>query len=763
MANFNSFQSGVAGKPAAAVNSPLPRPARSRFASEDRIGEAQFYPAGSPDPMHRRGTETPSERPYYQTHYVEEPQPYVSYGHSEDLPPEPEVIVVKPKKKNKLKQLFSKLKKKKKVKPERDVVVLDTPERPLPPTPHTGSELQPPRPVLHHPATGSDISSRRYVLRDPGFVPHRMSVTASRTESLRAGGTRVSPREGSVFDPPSRTAPVIPPAENSLFGPPPTRPTTTGTGSVVSHHEQRWTEHSADIYDAGPPPMLVDEQTGNKVPRDYSYASGSSHPVPPKKKKRSLGGLFKRLFARKKKVVPVEVEHTVTVVEPDPHEPHYVEEVVYADPVPAVAPTRTSRSSGASSAHRPAVVVRPGSRTHSARSSAVSPPPVVVPIKVLSPRTSSDAPPVVSPRSSHSHPSAQEPLPDVVIPISPRDSLTLRHGAGSSVLQPRRYNTGSSIPVHTRYNTGPSLTGLARHGTTSTTSLGRQATTSTTGKRTVPVTTAPVFTQVSSSTNSPSPSIRTGNSKSWGEVHLPAQPAPAPPPVTSRPGGLGLGLGARPLAGAVPTTSRPAARAPRRTYAAPPPRKPYVHVPRPIPPPPRYPSLPTRILPATTGSDAQVQLIVTALRDLAAEERHRTAITEQRLAEERAWNEEERQRDAELQALIRQLVSRNGTRTTVDEFGVREGIRTEVVTPTAAARGLGIGGTDLERLLEIMRQGHEVTMQTFRDMIDRWRHDIDVNHERFLAEQAARQEARERKREKPIRWQPGVNIWEPNY
>ncbi|CAE6476216.1 unnamed protein product [Rhizoctonia solani] len=70
---------------------------------------------------------------------------------------------------------------------------------------------------------------------------------------------------------------------------------------------------------------------------------------------------------------------------------------------------------------------------------------------------------------------------------------------------------------------------------------------------------------------------------------------------------------------------------------------------------------------------------------------------------------------------------------------------------------------DIERLLEIMRQGHEVTMNTFRDMIERWRRDIDDNHHRFLAEQAARQEARERRREKPIRWQPGVNIWEPNY
>jgi transposase len=86
-------------------------------------------------------------------------------------------------------------------------------------------------------------------------------------------------------------------------------------------------------------------------------------------------------------------------------------------------------------------------------------------------------------------------------------------------------------------------------------------------------------------------------------------------------------------------------------------------------------------------------MIVTALRDLAAEERHRTAVTEQRLAEERAWNEEERQRDAELRALIAQLVARNGSRTNVDEFGVREGLRTETITPTAAARGLGVGGS----------------------------------------------------------------------
>ncbi|KAJ1303958.1 hypothetical protein OPQ81_008369 [Rhizoctonia solani] len=755
----------------AADNPPVLRPVRSRFASEDRIGEAQFYPGGSPLPMDRRGSETPSEHPYYQptAHYVAEPQSYDEHETElRYLPHEPEPIVAKPKKKNKIKQLFSRLKRKK-VKSERAVVNLDTPERPLPPTPHSESILQPAPPFLQHQAPASDISSRRYELRDPGFtpLPRRMSTTQSRDESLRTREAAV--REGSVFGPP-RSAPAIPPAENG-FGPPPTRPTTTGTRSVVSEHEQHWNDNSADIYDAGPPPMLVDEQTGNKVPRDYSYASASSNPagVPPKKK-RSLGGLFKRLFTRKKKRSPA-VEHTVTVVQPDPaeHEPHYVEEVVYAHPAPPPPPARTSRSSGASSAPRPAVVVRPGSsraassRATSVRSSAVSPRPGVVPVKVHSSRASSDAPPVVSPRSSHSHPSAQEPLPDVTIPISPRDSLTLRHGTGSSVIQPRRYNTGSSIAGPTRYNTGAPLAGLGRHGSTSTTKLGRQATTSTNGRHTVPIATAPVITQVTSSTNSPSPSIRTGDNASWGEVHLPPEPAPAParPPVTSRPGGLGLGLGTRPLGGAIPT--RPAARAPRRTYAAPPPRKPYVHVPRPIPPPPRYPALPTRILPATSGTDAQVQMIVTALRDLAAEERHRTAVTEQRLAEERAWNEEERQRDAELRALIAQLVARNGSRATVDEFGVREGIRTETVTPTVAARGLGVGGTDLERLLEIIRQGHEVTMQTFRDMIDRWRHDIDVSHERFLAEQAARQEARQRKREKPIRWQPGVNIWEPNY
>ncbi|KAH7333892.1 hypothetical protein B0J17DRAFT_674541 [Rhizoctonia solani] len=744
----------------------VPRPTRSRFASEDRIGEAQFYPAGSPLPMDRRGNETPSERAYYQStgHYVEEPQSYAPYEHYEEPPPAPVAVTVKPKKQNKIKKLFSRLKGKKKVKPERNVVVLDSPERPLPSTPHTESDLHPPPPVLH-PVAASDVSSRRYELRDPGFVPRRMTVTSSRDESLRARETtRASTREGSVFGPPP-TAPIVPPAENSLFGPPPTRPTTAGTPSVVSPFEQRWTDHSGQVYDAGPPAMLVDEQSGNKVPRDVSYASSGS-PVPPKKKKRSLGGLFKRLFTRKKKRVPA--EHTVTIVESEPvdaephyAETHYTEEVVYEQPVTTAAPTKTSRSSAVSSAHRPAVVVRPGSRTHSTRSSAVTAPRVTIPVRAPSSRASSTAPPVVSPRSSHSHPSAQEPMPEVVIPISPRDSLSLHRGPSASAPPPRRYNTGSSIAGPGRYNTDPSMPGLARHGTDTSARLGRYPTTSTTGGRTVPITTAPIVSRVTSSTNSPSPSIRTGD-KSWDEVHLPPQPVRVQPPVSSRPGGLGLGLGSRPLAGAIPTTSRPAARAPRRTYAAPPPRKPYVHVPRPIPPPPRYPSLPTRILPATSGTDAQVQMIVTALRDLATEERHRTAITEHRLAEERAWNEEERQRDAELRALIAQLVARNGSRAPVDEFGVG-GVRAEVLTPTAAARGLGVGGSDVERLLDIMRQGHEVTMATFKDMIDRWRHDIDTNHERFLAEQTARREARERKREKPIRWQPGVNIWEPNY
>ncbi|CAE6476223.1 unnamed protein product [Rhizoctonia solani] len=646
--------------------------------------------------MDRRASESVSERPYYQPTgpYVEEPQSYVSYD--QEPPYVHAAVVVKPKKKNKIKQMFSRLKGKKKAKPERNVVVLDSPQRPLPPTPRTGSELEPPPPSRYQ-APASDISSRRYELRDPGFVPHRMSVTTSRDDSLRAReAARASAREGSVFGP-AQTAPVVHPAENSLFGPPPARPTTAGTPSVISPHEQRWTDHSGDVYEERPlTPMLVDERSGNQVPRDVSYASTASAPPPRRKKKRSVGSIFKRLFTRKKKR-SVSAERLTTVVEPEPvvHEEHYVEEVVYDDPVTTAAPTRTSRSSAASSAHRPAVVVRPGSRTHSAQS--VSPPRVFVPVKPPSSRASS-APPVVSPRSSHSHPSAQEPIPEVVIPISPRDSLALRRGTGSSIVQPRRYNTGPSIAAPRRYNTGISP-GLARHGTAESTRLGRQATTSTIGGRTVPITTAPVVSQVTLSTDSPSPSIRTGDNKSWGEVHVPPQPTRAPPPVTSRPGGLGLGLGSRPLAGAIPTTSRPAARAPRRTYAAPPPRKPYVHVPRSIPPPPRYPSLPTRILPATSGTDAQVQMIVTALRDLAAEERHRTAVSEQRLAEERAWNEEERQRDAELRALIAQLVTRNRSRATVDEFGVREEIRTEMTTPTAAARGLGVGGSGEDDML----------------------------------------------------------------
>ncbi|CAE6498030.1 unnamed protein product [Rhizoctonia solani] len=654
--------------------------------------------------MDRRGTETPSERPYFQQpggQYYEEPQQYDAYEEEHEVL-QPEPVAAKPKKKNKIKQIFSRLKRKKTVEPKRKPVVLDTPDdppgRPLPHTPRTESDLQPPAPVFHPPP--SEISSRRYELRDPGFapppssLPRRMSVTTSRDESLRAreNATRTGTREGSVFDPP-RGGTVVPPSEPSLFGPAPTGPTTAATNTTL-YHEQHWDEHHDSVYDAGPPPMLVDERSGNRVPRDYSYASTGSHPsgVPPKKKKRSLGGMFKRIFSRKKKKQPPAV-HPVTIVESDPadHQPHYVEQEVYVEPAPPTA--RTSRTSGTGSAHRPAVVVRPGSsRTHSARTSAASHP-AMIPVKAPSSRTSSAVPPVVSPRSSRSRPSTQEPILETMVPISPRDSMTLRRGTGSSVVPPRRYNTGSSVPVPKRYNTGTSFNGLGRHGTNSSTRLGRQATAST--GRTVPIATAPIVSQVTSSTNSPSPSIRTAD-KSWGEVHVPPQPAPAPPPVASRPGGLGLGLGSRPLAGAIPITSRPAARptarAPRRTYAAPPPRKPYVHVPRPIPPPPRYPSLPTRILPATTGSDAQVQMIVTALRDLAAEERHRTAVTEQRLAEERAWNEEERQRDAELRALIAQLVTRNGSRATVDEFGVREGLRTETITPTAAARGLGVGG-----------------------------------------------------------------------
>ncbi|KDN38828.1 hypothetical protein RSAG8_09234, partial [Rhizoctonia solani AG-8 WAC10335] len=361
----------------AADNPPVLRPTRSRFASEDRIGEAQFYPAGSPLAMDRRGSETPSERPYYQStgHYVEEPQSYATYE-QDYVPSAPATVVVKPKKKNKIKQIFSRLKGKKKGKPERSVVVLDTPERPLPPTPHTGSDLQPPSPSRYR-APASDISSRRVELRDPGFVPRRMSITRSRDDSLRAReAARASAREGSVFGPPP-SAPIVPPAENSLFGPPPTRLTTTGTPSVVYPHErrwteQRWTEHSGDVYEERPPtPMLVDERSGNQVPRDVSYASTGSA-IPPKKKKRSMGSIFKRLFTRKKK--RVSAERLTTVVEPEPvvHEEHYVEEVVYDDPVTTAAPTRTSRTSAASSAHRPAVVVRPGSRTHSAQS--VSPP-----------------------------------------------------------------------------------------------------------------------------------------------------------------------------------------------------------------------------------------------------------------------------------------------------------------------------------------------------------------------------------------------------
>ncbi|CEL57147.1 hypothetical protein RSOLAG1IB_08379 [Rhizoctonia solani AG-1 IB] len=162
----------------------------SRFDSEDRTGPARYYPAGSPRPTDPQGSEMHSEQGYFRQHqpggqYFEEPQSYAVYEpEHEVLPPEPEPILVKPKKKNKIKQIFSRLKRKKKAKPERAVVVLDSPQRPLPQTPRTESDLQPPAPRFQAPP--SEISSRRYELRDPGFtpLPRRMSITTSRDESF---------------------------------------------------------------------------------------------------------------------------------------------------------------------------------------------------------------------------------------------------------------------------------------------------------------------------------------------------------------------------------------------------------------------------------------------------------------------------------------------------------------------------------------------------------------------------------------------------
>ncbi|QRW22829.1 hypothetical protein RhiXN_07865 [Rhizoctonia solani] len=506
--------------------------------------------------MDRRGTETPSERPYFQQpggQYYEEPQQYDVYEEEHEVL-QPEPVVAKPKKKNKIKQIFSRLKRKKTVEPKRKPVVLDTPDdppgRPLPHTPRTESDLQPPAPVFHPPP--SEISSRRYELRDPGFAPPPENAT------------RTGTREGSVFDPP-RGGTVVPPSEPSLFGPAPTGPTTAATNTTL-YHEQHWDEHHDSVYDAGPPPMLVDERSGNRVPRDYSYASTGSHPsgVPPKKKKRSLGGMFKRIFSRKKKKQPPAV-HPVTIVESDPadHQPHYVEQEVYVEPAPPTA--RTSRTSGT----------------------------------------------VVSPRSSRSRPSTQEPILETMVPISPRDSMTLRRGTGSSVVPPRRYNTGSSVPV-------PNDTILIRHSTVSVDMEqirapdlgGRQQLRLGARSRLLLLDRLPELGRGTRSTTT----------------------CTCTAPVASRPGGLGLGLGSRPLAGPIPITSRPAARptarAPRRTYAAPPPRKPYVHVPRPIPP-----HLDTLLCLLDSSGNNRIRCSgsndCTALRDLAAEERHRTAVTEQ--------------------------------------------------------------------------------------------------------------------------------------
>ncbi|KAG8720190.1 hypothetical protein FRC09_009987, partial [Ceratobasidium sp. 395] len=620
---------------------PPPRllsPTRSRFASEDRIGEAQFYPGGSPTPRMSRRSEDYQPRSYPpEHHYVEEPESYVD--------PEPEVV--KPaKKKSKWKQIFSR---KKKGKGRAGTLVDPSPQPPL--STRTSSYPEPP-PVI--PASGppaSDVSTR-YQLRDTGPVTDpvpptnlfldRMSISESRAESLRADEAA---REGV--------------AEGTMFG------HRRAGGSLLS-------QQTRSYMDPGPPVMLIDEQTGNRVPREVSFAS-SHHPTAdgvPVKKKRSLGGTLKRLFSRKKKVPPLVI--------PPPEQPvptsHFVE-IEDSHPLPAV------------------------------------------PVQVY-PTPPSAVPAVMSPRSSRSHHSVLSPTTEIVIPASTRATspvaIPVRQGTTSSAVSsarslhryntatpvsavPVRRNTGSSVgAVPVQPNTGSSIgvvprrrdtassvgTGVVpRRHTGSSFGVGRRNTASSVGAapttRPTVVVPAPPLSRV---TASESPSIRSvRGDKSWGEIRVPPEPAPARTPIISTRPAVGAGLGT----GRVGLGSRPvlAPRVPRtpRTYAAPPARTPYVHVPRPIPPPPRYPTLPTTTTTSGSGGlETQVQLIVAALRDLTAEHRHDRAVAEARLEEERAWTAAERERDAELRELVMRLATSRtaGGGVRVGEFGERI-VRTE--------------------------------------------------------------------------------------
>ncbi|KAG9093240.1 hypothetical protein FRC06_011591, partial [Ceratobasidium sp. 370] len=256
---------------------PPPRllsPARSRFASEDRIGEAQFYPGGSPTPRMSRHSED-YQRQYYTTErpYVDEPESYAD--------PEPVVVVQPAKKKSKWRRIFSR---KRKGKGKAGAPV--EPVSPPPLSTRTDSYPEPP-PVIPAavPIAASDVSTsqRRFQLRDPGpvqtatAVPYAGSVSESRDASLRASEA-------------ARGA-------GSLFGYQQERP---GASFV-----------SQQVVDPDPPAVLIDPQTGNRIFREVSYVSNQtgSHRVSadgfPKKKKRSFGGTLKRLFTRKKKVPPL--------------------------------------------------------------------------------------------------------------------------------------------------------------------------------------------------------------------------------------------------------------------------------------------------------------------------------------------------------------------------------------------------------------------------------------------------------------------------
>ncbi|KAG9073453.1 hypothetical protein FS749_015169, partial [Ceratobasidium sp. UAMH 11750] len=280
-------------------------PTRSRFASEDRIGEAQFYPGGSPTPRMSRQSDDYQHR-YYSTEqaYVDEPESYAD--------PEPAVVVQPAKKKSKWKQIFSR-KKKGKDKAGAHVEIVSPP----PLSTRTDSYPEPP-PVIPAatPLTASEVgtSQRRFQLRDPGpvqtatVVTYPGSVSESRDASLRA----------------SEAA--------------------RGVGSVFGY-QQEWPEGrvvSQQVVDPEPPAVLIDPQTGNRIFREVSYVSNqtgsrrvSADGFPIKKKKRSLGGTLKRLFTRKKKVPPLVI--------PPPEQPPPVSrfaEVEDTHPLPP-APART--------------------------------------------------------------------------------------------------------------------------------------------------------------------------------------------------------------------------------------------------------------------------------------------------------------------------------------------------------------------------------------------------------------------------------------